>query len=249
MKIKWLGHASVLIMTNSGIRIITDPFEVAYGTTPDGYMYYSPVEETADIVAITHEHKDHNFADLIMGKPVIVRGCDIRSGSATMVRGIGFRAIPTFHDDQGGKVLGENNVLCFEVDGLRICHTGDLGHELSDEQIAEIGEMDVVLNCVGQCKPVGEEQFRIDEKGKLVRAPYAGYIINCDVANKVYEKLEAPVTIPIHCSNERCSYKIAGMETFLLQKKNIKRLNTSEVEITKEELPKEKQIIVLRPAL
>jgi len=39
------------------------------------------------------------------------------------------------------------------------------------------------------------------------------------------------------------------METFLLQKKNIKRLNTSEVELKKEELPKEKQIIVLRPAL
>jgi len=249
MKIQWLGHASVLITTNSGIRIITDPFEVAYGTTPDGYMYYNPVEETADIVAITHDHKDHNFVDLIKGKPVIVKGNDIRGGPATMVRGIGFKAIPTFHDDEGGKVLGENNVLCFNVDGLNVCHIGDLGHELSDEQVAEIGEVDVVLNCVGQCKPIGEEQFRIDEKGKRVRAPYAGYIINCEVANKVYDRLEAPVTIPIHCSNERCSYKIAGMETFLLQKRNIKRLNTSEVELKKEELPKEKQIIVLRPAL
>ena len=249
MKIKWLGHASVLITSDSGLRIITDPFRPGKYTTPDGRLFYFPIEESADIVAVTHGHVDHDRVDEIQGNPQMVRGDEIKGRGPIKVKGIEFKAIPTYHDESGGKVLGENSVLCFEVDGLRICHNGDLGHALTDEQLAQIGEVDVLLHCVGQCKPVGERQSRIDDVGQRVRLPFAGYIIDCDVANQVYNQLSPKVTIPIHYSNDRCSFKIASVESFLLQKKNVSRLDTSEVELKQGELPAESQITVLRPAL
>ena len=249
MKIKWLGHASVLIVSDSGLRIITDPFRPGRYPTPDGYLLYFPINESADIVAVSHNHDDHDRVSEVQGEPQIVRGDEIKGKGPIEVKGIEFRAVPTFHDDSGGKVLGENSVLCFEVDGLRICHNGDLGHGLSDEQRAQIGDVDILLLCAGQLKPIGERQFGIDEAGQRVKLPFAQYHIDCEAGNQVYERLKPKVTIPIHYSNERCSFKIASVDTFLLQKKNVIRSDASEVELKKADLPAESQIMVLRPAL
>ena len=249
MKIKWLGHASVLMVSDSGLRVITDPFRPGRYTTPDGYLFYFPINESADIVAVSHDHVDHDRVGEVQGNPEIVRGDEIKEKGPVKVKGVEFRAVSTFHDDSGGKVLGENSVLCFEMDGLRICHNGDLGHRLTDDQLEQIGEVDILLLCAGQCKPVGERQSRIDETGQRIRLPFAKYIIDCEAANQVYEQLAPKVTIPIHCSNDRCSFKIASVETFLLRKENVVRLDVSEVELKKGELPAEGRIISLRPAL
>ena len=249
MKIKWLGHASVLILSDSGLKIITDPFRPGRYTTPDGYLFHFPINESADIVAVSHDHVDHDRVGEVQGEFDIIRGDEIKGKGPISVKGIEFKAVPTFHDESEGKVLGGNSVLCFEVDGLRICHNGDLGHRLTDDQLAQVGEVDILLLCAGQCKPIGERQSRIDEAGQRIRQPFAKYIIDCDAANQVYEQLTPKVTIPIHCSNDRCSFKIASMETFLLQKENVIRLDASEVEIKKGELPVENQIIAMNPAL
>lgn len=249
MRIKWLGHASVLITSKSGIKIITDPYKPGYFARPDGRLFYADIEEFANIVAMTHDHIDHSHIDTIKGDPILVKGSEIKLKGPMVVDGITFRAVPTLHDDCQGKVLGENSVLCFELDGLRICHTGDLGHVLSDRQMSEIGQVDILLLVVGLLRPLGERQFRIDDSGERIPAPHPGYIINADVASDVYHQLTPKITIPIHFSNDRCSFKLAGVETFLLQKDNIKRLQTSEIEIHRDSLPKENQIIVLEPAL
>ena len=249
MKIKWLGHASVLITADSGLKIITDPFRPGKYTTPDGFLFYFPINEEADIVAVSHDHVDHDRTHEVNGAPEIIRGDEIKKSGPVKVKGIEFRAVPTFHDDEEGAVLGENSILCFEVDGLKICHNGDLGHGLSDDQLSMIGDVDVLLHCIGQCKPIGERQSRIGEDGQRIRLPFAKYIIDCEAANQVYEQLSPKVTIPIHYSNERCSFKLAGVESFLLQKQNVSRLDASEVELKKGELPIENRIMVLRPAL
>lgn len=249
MKIRWLGHAAVLITTASGIRIVTDPYKPGYFARPDGRLYYKDIEEYADIVTITHEHLDHNTLDTIKGNPELVRGSEIKRKAPIMVKGIEFKGIPTLHDWSKGEILGENAILIFSVDDMRICHTGDLGHALSTEQIAEIGKIDILLLCVGLLRPIGERQFRIDEDGNQIPAPHTEYIINADVAREVHKQLDAKITIPIHYSNDRCSFKLASVETFLLQKKNIQRLDKSEINISIEDLPLERQIIVLKSSL
>ncbi|MCX8126881.1 MAG: MBL fold metallo-hydrolase, partial [Dehalococcoidia bacterium] len=120
MKIKWLGHASFLITSSDGLRIITDPY------TPGGDLRYAPIRETAEIVTVSHGHFDHGNVSAIGGKPEVVKR------SAT-VRGIQFSAIDTFHDGVLGSSRGRNTVFCFSVDNVRLAHFGDLGHTLSPQ--------------------------------------------------------------------------------------------------------------------
>jgi L-ascorbate metabolism protein UlaG (beta-lactamase superfamily) len=149
MKIKWLGHACFLITSNSGIRIVTDPYKADYA------LAYDEIKESADIVTVSHEHFDHNNTRVIMGKPLMVR----KSAEA---KGLNFKSIDTFHDGMGGRERGSNTLFCFTVDAINICHCGDLGHIPSDKQCAEIGSVDVLLIPVGgffTLEPYQVDQF------------------------------------------------------------------------------------------
>ena len=214
MKVKWLGHASFLITSDSGVKIITDPYVTSES------LNYGEINESADIVTVSHEHGDHNNVAAVKGNPEIVKG-------TAKVKGIEFKATPTYHDEAEGSQRGNNNIFCFEVDGVRVCHLGDLGHPLSDKQMAELGRVDVLI------APVG-----------------GNYTIDAGVATQISNKLTPKVVIPMHFRNDRCaSFPVAGVDEFLKGKKGVKRLNTSEVEFKQGELPAGTQIIVLKPAL
>ncbi len=215
MKIKWLGHASFLITSDIGIKIITDPY------TPGGFrVNYGEIKESANIVTVSHEHGDHNNAAAVQGNPEVIRG-------TTKIRGIEFKATPTYHDEAGGSKRGDNTIFCFEVDGVRVCHLADLGHQLSDKQVAELGRVDILLIPVGG-------NFTIDAK----------------VATEVCSKLAPKVIIPMHYRNERCSsFPVAGVDDFLQGKEGVSRLDISEVQFKQGELPASTQIIVLKSAL
>lgn len=249
MKFKWLGHASVLITTDSGMKILMDPYEPGPHTPPGGTLFYKNIDETADIVVMSHDHPDHSYMVGIKGNPVIVRGSEMRkTGKPQTEKGITFRVIPVFHDGKNGTVLGVNNMVCFEVEGLKICHTGDIGHTLNKEQMAQLGDVDVLLLCVGLLKPVGKPTFVKNKKGQD-EPSWKEYIIDANEASALYEQLSPKAILTIHYGNERCSFKLVNVEEFLKGKKNVERLNSSEVELNKKNLPKEKKIVVLKPAM
>ena len=213
MKIKWLGHASFLITSETGTRIITDPYVVTETLT------YGEIKESADIVTVSHEHTDHNNVSAVRGSPEVVR-------RTAKVKGIEFKGIPTYHDDAEGKSRGSNTILCFEVDGIRVCHLGDLGHPLNDKQIAELGSVDILLIPVG-----------------------GFFTIGAKVASQVCDRLKPKVIIPMHFKNDRCAFPLAGVDEFLQGKEGVSRLDTSEVEFKQGELPTTTKTIVLKPAL
>jgi len=203
-----------MITSDSGIRIITDPYKTG------GALQYDEIKESADIVTVSHDHFDHNYVESVGGNPEVVK-------ESKDVKGIKFSGIPTYHDDTGGSQRGNNVIFCFEVDGIRVCHLGDLGHPLSDKQVAEIGKVDILLIPVG-----------------------GNYTIDARVATEVSGKLAAKVIIPMHYNNERCSsFPVAGVEDFLQGKEGVSRLDTSEAEFKAGELPAATQIVVLKPAL
>lgn len=215
MRLKWLGHACFLIVSGDGVRIITDPYEVGGG------INYSPINETADIVVVSHDHADHNNISVIKGKPEVVKG----SGSKK-VKGVEFKGIATYHDEAKGRQRGANTVFCFSVDDIRICHLGDLGHELSPEQALEIGEVDILLIPVG-----------------------GFYTIEAKTATKVGDKLNPKIIVPMHFKTPKCDYPIAGVGDFLQGRKNVRKLESSEVEVTAKDLPLTVETIVLKLAL
>jgi L-ascorbate metabolism protein UlaG (beta-lactamase superfamily) len=213
MKIKWLAHAAFLITSDSGTRIVTDPYETGNG------LNHGKIEETAEIVTVSHDHGDHNNVAAVKGNPHVVR-------SSTEVKGIKIRGISTAHDDSGGSQRGKNMIFCFEVDGVTVCHAGDLGHILTDEQVAAIGKVDVLLIPVGGF-------FTIDAK----------------TAGRVCEQLKPGVIIPMHYKTAKLDFPIAGVDEFLKGKDNVTRLDTSEIEIKAGELPASARIMLLKPAL
>lgn len=213
MKIKWLAHAAFLITSDSGTRIITDPYE-----TTDA-LRYGEIEESADIVLVSHDHADHSNVAAVKGNPQVVRG-------TTEAKGIKIKGVSTAHDDSGGSQRGKNTIFCFEVDGLNVCHAGDLGHMLTDEQAAAIDKVDVLLIPVGGF-------FTIDAK----------------TADRICERLKPGVIIPMHYKTDKLDFPIAGVDGFLKGKDNVTRLDSSEIEIKAGELPASARIMVLKPAL
>lgn len=214
MKIRWIGHSCFLITAKSGLSIITDPYHTEQGVN------YTPVKEMADIVTVSHDHFDHNAVQSVGGKPEIVRSV----GSKT-IKGIEFRGIASYHDDAGGKKRGENIIFCFSIDGIKLCHLGDLGHALSSEQIKEIGKVDILFIPVG-----------------------GYYTIDAVVATKVCDEIKPKVVVPVHYKTAQLNFPVTGVDVFLGGKKNIKKLDSSVVELEPDTLPVETGILILKPS-
>jgi len=218
MKIKWYGHAAFLITTDQGVKIILDPYESgAYG----GQLAYGKIGDQADLALTSHDHADHNDTKSLPGSPQVVKG----SGSKT-VRGIPINGIATYHDDSKGKERGENTIFLLTVEGMKLCHLGDLGHVLSDQELKEIGPVDILL------------------------IPVGGYFtIDAREATRVAEQINPKILIPMHFKTPKCGFPIAPVEDFLKGKPAPKRTGTSEVTLAKADLPQKTEIMVLEPAL
>lgn len=239
MKIKWLGHSSFLITSDSGLKIITDPYVTG------GDLSYGQIKESADIVIVTHDHDDHNNVAAVQGNPEVVKDTtkwvlpaaifetsyvksripELHKGTEE-IGGMAFRAISTYHDNTEGKQRGKNTIFYFELDGMRLCHLGDLGHQLSDSQVAELGKIDILFIPVG-----------------------GYYTIDARVATQLCDRLKPKVIIPMHYKTAKCAYPITGVEEFLRGKKEVNRLDASQVEFKPGQLPATTQIVVLNPAL
>jgi L-ascorbate metabolism protein UlaG (beta-lactamase superfamily) len=215
MKIKYLGHSAFLITSNKGVKIIADPYAKSHDLT------YGEINESADIVTVSHEHFDHNNVAAVKGSPEVIS----RAGRS-VVKGIEFKGVASYHDDAGGRLRGGNIIFCFGVDGVNVCHLGDLGHRLDDKQLEEIGRVDILLIPVGGV-----------------------YTIDAKAAAGVCDRLKPRVVIPMHYKTEKGLPGISGVGGFLSGKANVSRPDSSQAEFKPGELPATGQIIVLKPAL
>ena len=218
MKIKWYGHAAFLITSDQGLKIIIDPYEPgAFG----GQLSYGKIKDQAEIVLTSHDHADHNYTKDIPGSPEIIKG----SGSKT-IKGISIKGISTYHDPSKGSERGANTIFTIKLGDIQLCHLGDLGHLLSEKELAEIGPVDILLIPVGGF-------FTIDSKE----------------ATRVAEQIKPKILIPMHFKTEKCGFPISPVEDFLGGKTNIKRAKASEATFDKANLPQQTEIVVLEHAL
>lgn len=214
MKIKYLGHSAFVVTSDAGVKIITDPYE----TGPD--LTYGEITESADVVTVSHGHHDHCNVAAVKGSPEVVR-----QAGRSAAKDIEFNGIASYHDDAKGSLRGKNIIFCFELDGIRVCHLGDLGHVLDDKQLKDIGSVDILL------------------------IPVGGYFtIDAQAAAQVCDQLKPRVIIPMHYRTEKSFSNIAGVDEFIKGKDNVTRQDSSEVEFKAGKLFAS-QIIVLKPAL
>ncbi len=215
MKITWLGHSAFLFETQ-GLKIVTDPYD-----HNDNRIGYGPIIVPVDIVTISHDHADHNYAKDLRGNPQKVKG----SGTFE-VRGITFTGVETYHDPTKGSQRGSNTIFVIGAEGLKLCHAGDLGHTLSRDKIEAIGPVDILLIPVG-----------------------GFYTIDAAEATKVMEDLDPKSVIPMHFKTEVLDFPITGVDEFLKGKSNVRHQGSSELEVTKQTLPGKREIVVLEHLL
>ncbi|KHO61776.1 beta-lactamase [Thermoanaerobacter sp. YS13] len=208
MNIKWLGHACFKLTSEKGTVIVTDPFDESVG--------YPMPNVKADIVTSSHSHFDHNYFKAVKGNFDIVDTVGEHN-----IKGINIKGVNTFHDDEHGAKRGKNIVFVFDIDGIRVCHMGDLGHVLTEKQVEEIGPVDVLLIPVG-----------------------GYYTIDAKQAVEVMNQLKPKITIPMHYKTEFINFPIDTVDNFLNMTKGKKILST-EVDITKKDLEGEPKIIAL----
>jgi L-ascorbate metabolism protein UlaG (beta-lactamase superfamily) len=154
MHIWWYGQSAFLLRGERSVFV--DPFGAMEALASRGMQFdYPPIEGVeADVLLITHEHSDHNAAEVVGGSPQI-----LRSTAGTFDSPVGeVVAVASEHDDAAGTKNGPNTIFRFTLDGLRICHFGDFGQaELRAEQQRAIGEVDVLLLPVGGGPTIGGE--------------------------------------------------------------------------------------------
>lgn len=212
MKIQWYGHSCFILETENGTRFLTDPY-----SEKEGYpMHVLDV----DAVTISHDHHDHNNTGLFMGNPKILRG----TGSFD-VNGVRITGIASYHDEKQGALRGENTIFLFETDDLRLAHLGDLGSMPSEEAIAALGNLDILLAPVGGTYTIGPEEA-------------------CEIANATH----ANVLIPMHYQTGVLTLEkpLKKVEELISIAKDcrIHKLNQSSCVITRESLGEDRLLVL-----
>lgn len=173
MEIKYFGHSSFLIKTKTA-KIVTDPYD------PEMVGLKFPKTE-ADVVTISHNHKDHNQFKNVSGingvNPLMI---DMPGEFEKLgVRIFGFQS---FHDKTNGSERGENIMYKFESEGVSILHCGDLGIVPEESFLETIGEINILM------VPVG-----------------GFYTIDSDEAVSLVKKIEPSIVMPMHYKTEKSS--------------------------------------------
>lgn len=211
MKIQYLGHSCFKLTESTGTSVVTDPYQDVGYELPKGV--------TADAVTVSHDHYDHNNIGAIGGKPTI-----LRKGGFFDLGGVEITGIKSYHDTEEGKLRGENIIYKFRMDGLDICHLGDLGEDCSAELIEMLLPVNILLIPVG---------------GK--------YTINAELAKKYVDQIMPEIVIPMHYKTKSLNIDIDKAQAFLdeFDEEDVDVCHKDVLEFSREDLTEEKTKIIL----
>ncbi len=206
MEVTYLGHAAFLLK-HKEVKLVCDPFE--------GEVGFKLPKVEANIVTISHDHFDHNAAGLISGEPRVING-----PGEYEVKGVTILGVASWHDNKLGAEKGPNTIYSIRMDEVNLCHLGDLGHTLSDEQVSLLGEVDVLMVPTGGV-------FSLDP----------------ETAWKVVEQINPYIIIPMHFKTKDHSAnfgKRSPVEDFVkvsgLEPKHLDKLVVKKAELNEEQL-------------
>ena len=134
MDVTWLGHGCFRLR-GRGAAAVTDPYPPSIGLKLQRL--------DANLVTVSHEHENHNYTQVMRD------AYEIRGPGEYEVAGVSVIGVPTYHDSEKGAKHGRNTIYLIEIDDVRVCHLGDLGHPLDDSEAEAISAPDVLLVPVG----------------------------------------------------------------------------------------------------
>lgn len=176
-EIRWFGHNCFRIRTKEA-TVLTDPVGRVAG--------YKLSPQTADVVTISHDHPGHANLDAVKSEYTKLQGPGEYEVHDVFVTGI-----RTYHDAKHGGERGHNTVYLIEIEGIVVCHLGDLGHVLTEEQAEAMAHVDVLL------VPAG-----------------GGAVLDPARAAEVVGQLEPKIVIPMQYATETGDLDLKSLESF-----------------------------------
>lgn len=206
LQIRWHGHACWEITNDK--TLVTDPH--------DGRSIGIPAPNVkGDIILVSHDHYDHNSV-----KTVEKAGSRlIKDGRKRTIDNVKIKGLDSFHDEAEGAKRGNNIMYKFTMDDITFCHLGDLGHDLDDDAVEKIGDVDVLFTPIG-----------------------GNFTIDANKAWAIIKKIRPRIVIPMHYKIGGLSLPIAGIDPFL-EENNYKLLHVgNEIDIEKEDIPEKTEV-------
>lgn len=224
MQIVWHGQSCFQVIAENAkkekITVVIDPFDEKLGLKIPSLK--------ADILLITHQHSDHNNKAAVDGSPASPAGklFLIEGPGEYEIKGVSVQGIPAFHDNSQGKERGGMTIYTIGAEEMRLCHLGDLGQkELTDEQVEEIGEIDILFI------PVGSPGHSLDAKG----------------ASEIIGQIEPRIVIPMHYKLPGIKPELEPVDKFLKIMAVEKTEPQEKLTIKQKDLPEEEtKIVVLK---
>ena len=220
MRVSWYGHACFRL-EGAGVSVITDPY------TPQ-LAGLDAVSDTADLVLMSSALDEaHSNAAMIPGSPRVFNALDAVEAPVSVGGGIVVEAVAAMEGVDRPDDPKANALYRFELDGLAICHMGDVGRPLSDAQLEPLcGRVDVLFALAG-----------------------GGLTIALDDLDEAIERIGPRVVIPMHYRTPSLRYDVGPLEDFLAHRAGdrIVRHGGSVFELAA--LPDALTVHVLTPAL
>jgi L-ascorbate metabolism protein UlaG (beta-lactamase superfamily) len=212
VRITFIGHATFLIESPQLVRIATD------------YNDYVRPPLLPDIVTMNHAHDTHYTDHPDPAIKYVLRGwgesLDQPAKWDLTYRDVRVRNVPTnIRSFDGGTERYGNSIFIFEIANLCIAHLSHLHHTLTQQQLNEIGRVDVVMTPVD-----------------------GSYTLDLDGMMEVLTALKAPLIIPMHY------FSPTILDRFLDRARKVWDVQTAEVPstvISKTTLPKAPEVLVL----
>jgi len=211
MIITWQGHSCFKIQDKigpEGVTVVTDPFNKETGLKVPNFE--------ADIVTVSHDHKDHNNIDALRGKPFAISCAGEYDFKGVLIEGI-----DSYHDDKKGEERGSNIMYRIEIDDISVAHLGDLGDVLDNAQLEKLVGTDVLLIPVG---------------GK--------YTLDAKKAVEVISQIEPRIIIPMHYKTKDVKYDLDPIDKFI-KEIGLTPTYEEKLKISKKDLPQEDMELVI----
>jgi L-ascorbate metabolism protein UlaG (beta-lactamase superfamily) len=211
VRLSYIGHSTFLIESPQLVRIATD------------YNDYVRPPVRPDIATMNHAHSTHYTDHPDPGIKYVLRGWAQNQKPARIdlqYKDVRVRNVPTnIRSWDGATEFYGNSIFVFEMANLCIAHLGHLHHTLTQQQLNEIGRVDVVL------------------------VPVDGsYTLDLDGMNEVLKALKAPLMIPMHYFS---AYTLDRFLQRVRQEWDVETAEVPSVVVSKTTLPTKPKVLVL----
>lgn len=186
MDITWLGHACFRLRADEFV-VLTDPYPLSFGLRPDA--------RPSTVVTISNTHPNHSSVEDLVGEPKVFSAPGEYEFSGISVRGVMTQLPPDTAVDR------RNVAYSIEIDGVNICHLGDISQPLTTRQVDELSPVDVLL------VPTG-----------------GGCTLDLVQVLQLMQDLGPKVVIPMHYSSPPVDESLQAVDAFL------SRMGLSEVQ-------------------